>query len=332
MGAMTPRRLALFAAVLALTQAPGSLRAADIDPLVPPDTESYLSINVKSALESPLFQKQLLGPLKDALGDVPEIKTISGDLGFDPLKDVHRVLVAMPGGTDTDRGLIIAHGTFDQAKFEKRAGDAARDNEDAFKIHKVKLGADATATVWEVVVPGQDTSIYVALVNNKVLVASPGKDYVIDALKQHRARKKATLKNKEFQSLVENLDARQTVSFASLGKSLAAAVGDSLPAGVTDSLKQIEAIGGGLTITNEVKLDVLVASNNGTSADSVRTTLDKGVKLSMVGLALLTEGRKELEVLLEVVKTVKVGGKGKVVVVSARLTADVLKDFFEKDE
>jgi len=37
-------------------------------------------------------------------------------------------------------------------------------------------------------------------------------------------------------------------------------------------------------------------------------------------------------VLLEVVKTIKVAGKGKVVSVSARLTADVLKDFFGKDD
>ena len=146
----------------------------------------------------------------------------------------------------------------------------------------------------EVIVPGQDSSIYVALVNDKILVASPGKDYVVDALEQHRSKKKASLKNKAFQSLVENLDPKQTVSFAILGKSLAAAVGDTLPAGFTDSLKKIEAIGGGLTVTNEVKLDVLVSSKDGPSADSFRTTLDKGVKLGMVGLALLTEGRKEL--------------------------------------
>jgi hypothetical protein len=332
MGAMTTLRFTLLLA-LALAPANGALRAADIDPLVPPDTESYLSINVKSALESQLFGKQLLGPLKDALGDAPEVKDAFGDLGFDPLKDLHRVIFAMAGGADTDRGLLIAHGTFDVAKFEKRAKEAAQDNDDVLKIHEVKLGADVTAKVWEVIVPGQDTSIFVALVNNKILVASPGKDYVVDALKQHRAKKKATLKNKAFQALVENLDARHTVSFAVLGKSLAAALtSDAMPAAVTDSIAKIEAIGGGLTISNEVKLELLITGKDATSAGSVRSALDKGVKGGMIGLALLTEGRQDLEVLLEVVKTVKVGGKGKVVSVSARLTADVLKDFFEKDE
>ena len=330
---MSTVRITLYAFALALTPvSSGALSAADIDPLVPPDTQRYLSINVKSALSAPLFEKQLLGPVKDLLGETPEVKEILDELGFDPLKDLHRVIFAMPGGTDTDRGLTIAHGTFDVAKFEKRAKDAAENNDDVFKVHKVKLGAEATATVWEVIVPGQDTSIFVALVSNKIMVASPGKDYVIDALKQHRAKKKATLKNKDFQALVENLDVKQTISIAVLGKSLATAAGDLLPAGFADSLGKIEAIGGGLTITNEVKLDILVTSKDATSAESIRTMLDKGVKLGMVGLALLTDDRKDLEVLLEVVKTIKISGKGKVVSVSAKLTADMLKDFFEKSK
>jgi hypothetical protein len=328
---MTTMRLAIVAFALALMPV-SALRAADIDPLVPPDSQTYLSINVKAALGSPFFEKQLLAPVKNLLGEVSEVQEIFSDLGFDPLKDLHRIVIAMPGGADTDRGLVIAHGTFDETKFEKRAKDAAENNDDVFKIHKVKLGADSMGTVYEVIVPGQDTSIFVAMVSNKIMVASPGKDYVVDALKQHRAKKKATLKNKEFQALVENLDPKHAISFAVLGKSLAAAVSDALPAGFADSIKKIEVIGGGLTVTNEVKLEVLVASADATSADSVRMTLDKGVKLGMVGLALLTEGRKDLEVLLEVVKTIKISGKGKVVSLSAKLTADVLKDFFEKEK
>jgi len=323
-------RLALVL-VLAVV-APGLGCAADIDPLLPGDTQSYLSINVKAILDAPLFKSQLLGPLKDLLGDTPEAKDILGDLGFDPLKDLDRVLFAMPGGPDTDRGLMVAHGRFDEAKFRKKADDAAQDNDEILKVHKVTLAPGVTHTVWEVILPGQDSSIWVALASNKVLLASPGKDYVVDALKQHRAKKKATLKNKEFQAVVEKLDARPTVSIAVLGKSLVAAVGDALPQGVTDALDKIEAIGGSLTVTNEIKLELLVATKEARSAEAIRDTLDRGAKFGMIGLALLTEGRKDLSLLLEVVKTIKFSGKGKVVGVSAKLTADVLEDFFKKDD
>ena len=152
------------------------------------------------------------------------------------------------------------------------------------------------------------------------------------AAKEGRSTLGVTFKCDGCQALVENLDAKQTISLAVLGKSIAAAAGDVLPAGLADSLAKVEAIGGGVTVTNEVKLELLVTGKDAASAESIRSTLDKGIKLGMIGLALLTEGRQDLEALLEVVKTIKVGGKGKVVSLSARLTADVLKDFFEKGE
>lgn len=327
---MSLSRLVLAATLILVVSV--SAHAAEMDPLTPGDTESYLSINLKSLRESKLFKEQLQGPLKEMLSDVPEIKNVLGDLDFDPMKDLDRVQFATPNAGDADRGLVIMHGTFDTAKFTKRAEEAARENDDALKIHKVALGGGLTHTVWEVIIPGQDTSLYVALVSNKVMVASPGKDYVVDALKHHRAKKKASLKNKEFQALVEKLDARQTMSLAVLGKSVSEAVGGSLPKSMADSIAKIDAIGGGVTVGNEVKLELVVAGKDARAAEAVREGLDRGVKLALVGLALLAENRKELGLLLEVVKTIKVSGKGAVVSVSGKLTADVLEDFLKKDE
>jgi len=120
---------------------------------------------------------------------------------------------------------------------------------------------------------------------------------------------------------------------AVLGKSLGALEDlEILPKGVRDALASIEAIGGGVTMGKEMKLDLAVSTKNEQSARTVRDAVDKGVKLGLVGLALLGDDRKELSLLLEVMKTVKVSGKAKVVSLSAKLTADVLEDFFKKDE
>jgi hypothetical protein len=332
MAAMILPRFAFFAVLVLPLVASGTGRAAAIDPLLPPDTESYLSINVKTLRDSELFKKQLLGPFKDLLGESAEAKDVLNDLGFDPTKDLDRVVFAMPGGTDTDRGLIIVDGTFDEASFKKRGEEAARDNDANLKIHKVKLGKDLTHTVWEVIIPGQDASLFVTLASGKRMLASPGKDYVVDALKLHQAKKKTTLKNKAIAALIDKLDARQTVSIAVLGKSIADAGEDVLPKVATNALRQVEAIGGGLTVGNEVKLSLLIAGKDERAATGVREGLDRGIKLGLVGLALLAEGRKELSLLLEVVKTLKVSGKGAVVSISGKLTADVLEDFFKKDE
>src|SRR5262249_9473808 len=135
---LSPPRLA---AVLLLAFAGAAGARADLDPLLPPDSESYVSVNVRQVVESPLFQKQLPAPLKQALeedgGD--KLKPPHKALGIDPFRDVDRLTMASPGGVEADRGLIIARGTFDVAKFKAKAEEAARDNPDALKLHDTPL-------------------------------------------------------------------------------------------------------------------------------------------------------------------------------------------------
>ena len=67
-----------------------------------------------------------------------------------------------------------------------------------------------------------------------------------------------------------------------------------MPQGLRDALAKIEVIGGGLTVGKEMKLDLAVSVKDEQSARSVRDALDKGVKLGLIGLALLGDDRKEL--------------------------------------
>lgn len=328
---LAPRLSAVL--FLGLLAVPATLRAADVDAYLPPDTESYVAVNVREMLDAPIFKKTLLAPAKQFLDELDEVKGVLKELGLDPFKHIDRLIIASPSSTDTDRGLVIAHGTFDLAKFTKKATDAARDNDEILKIHKVPLGGGATHTVYEVVIPNQDTSLFVALASDKTILASPGKDYVVDAIKQQRAKKKVALKNKEFQALLEKLDAKQSLSLAMMGKSLNPGDdADPILKLFTDAFGGVEAVGGGISFTNEIKLELVVAGKSQAAAQNVRTNVERGVRLGLVGLALLGDERKELSVLLDVLKTVKVSGKGKVVSITGKLTADVLEDFFKKDE
>jgi hypothetical protein len=322
-----------LAAVLALALVLPAGARADLDAYLPPDTESYVSVNVRQMLDSPLVKKTAIGPLRDALKGAQEVEDVLKDLGFDPFKHLDRVIVASPKSTDKDRGLIIAHGTFDVKKFQDKAADAAQNNDDVLKIHKVPLGGGATHEVYEVVLPDQDMSLFVAIASAKTIIASPGKDYVVEALKRARLKQPPALKNKAFQALVEKLDAKQTLSLAVNGKALAGVEGvDFLPKRTREALGKIEAIGGGITVSNEIKLELAVSTADTTSAQDVRGAVDKGVKLGLVSLALLGEDNKGLNLLLEVMKTVRVGGRARVVSVTARLTSEVIEDLFKKDE
>jgi len=324
-----PRRVqktGLAVLIFVALAAPIGARAADLDPYLPADTESYVSVNVKQVLASPLVKKYGLESARDAIGQL-ELNGLFEEIGFDPFKHLDRIQLASPTSTDKDRGLAILTGTFDAAKIKKKADASARNNEESVKVHKVKVGT-GTHDVYEVVIPGQELAMFMAVVDNKTLLTSPGKDYVVSALRQARLKKKPALANKGFQAVLEKLDPKQGIAVAMLGKSIGKSeLLDSLPAGFRNALRGIEVIGGGLSFGNEIKLDLIVSTKANRDAQNLREVLTKGVRLAQVGLAFLGNERKEFNLLNDVLNTVKVGGKGKVVAVSARLTADVLEDF-----
>src|SRR5262249_47295568 len=111
-------RCRLWGAALAVAALAAPARAADLDPYLPADTEVVVTVNVRQLLGSELLKKLGLDKAKEALKDLDQVKTVLDELGFDPFKDLDRLTVAGPGGTEQDRGLIIARGRFDPDKFK----------------------------------------------------------------------------------------------------------------------------------------------------------------------------------------------------------------------
>jgi hypothetical protein len=325
---LTPRLAAIALVVLA----PAVSRAAPLDPYLPADTQSYVSVNVKQVLGSPLVKKYALEHAKQALKELDGANELLKELGFDPFKDLDRVIVSSPGAKEADRGLIILHGAFDAAKIDKKLTAMADDDEEAVKVHKAPLGGGVTHPIYEIKVPNREEALYASVASKQVLLVSPGKDYVVDALKQARAQKKVALKNKDLQGVIEKLDPKQSVSVALLGKSLAAALDETLPPALVRALKNVDVIGGGMTLNDEAKLDLVISTKDEASAKAMHGAIDRALRLAMVGLALVAEDNKGLGLLLEVVKTVKVSTKGKQVGLAGKLTADVLDDLLKKDE
>ncbi len=317
-------RLTLLVLLLA------AVPALALDPHLPADTQSYVSLDVRKILDSALFKDHLLGPAKDALKELGEVTTLLDEIGLDPFKDIHRVIVAAPDAKEADRGLVILHGTFDAAKLKAKAAKLKKDKDESVKIHEVPLGGGAKHDVYEFAVPG-GTSLFAALASPKVLLASPGKDYVIDALKQAKAGKKPTLKSKVLQELIEQLDAKHTLSVAFPGKALGG-VGkiDWLPGKANEAIEAIEMVGGGLIIGDELKFDLAISAKDEDNAKTVRDFLKTGTKLALAGLAFLGDDKPGLGLLFDLVKSAKVGGKGRVVGLSAELKADSLKELFGK--
>jgi hypothetical protein len=299
----TPWLTGLAAALLLASAAP----AAGVDKLLPPDTTVFVTVNVKQILDSPIVKKRGLGEARDALKSVDELNGVLDDLGFDPFRDLDRITVASPGGSDQDRGLLIVRGSFDLDKFKARAAQAAKDDPDVLKIQKVAGGI-----IYKVSPPGQDNPIFVSLLNRTTLVASPGKDYVVDAMDRESGKGKATL---------------QSVAFAAV----AAAFKGAELGPVQDFVSKLDAVGGGLTITDELKLSVVLSARSEDDAKSIKEAANNGVNLAIAALGLSGSELKEVEMLLDLLKSVKTTTKDKTVTIKARVSSEVIDALKGKD-
>lgn len=349
---MTRHRYAV--GLLAVLLAAPLSRGADVETYLPEDTEIVLNVNVRQIFDSPLVKKNFLEMAQESLRGNNEIQDVLKDLGFDPFTDLERIVLAAPGGADKDRGLIIVHGQFDVAKFKAKAAEVAKDDEAHLKIHKVLGGKQL---LYEVNVPEQDDPLFVALVGRDTLLASPGKDYVIDALKKAGKEAKTApkngdpqpapsgkssgvlvldkpvLKNKKFEALLEKLDARQSVSLAMVKTpELTKAFEQAVPGDVKAMLETIRAIGGGLTIGDDVKLELVVTTKNANNAEELHKSAKAGLDLMLAGLATVTQTNPspEIELVVDILKTVRVKNNGASVVVKGRITSDVIEDALKK--
>jgi hypothetical protein len=326
---MTLRR-SVWLCGLAAALAAAPARAGEVDKYLPEDTEVLVSVNVRQIVDSDLFKKYALEQARAALKDQEDVQDVLKELGLDPFKDLDRVLVAKPSGGEQDRGLVIAYGRFDLDRLRAKADEAAKNQPDLVKIHKIPDGAGGKAVVYEVNVPNQPTPVFVALPNKETVLASTGKDYVVDALKKETAKEKPALKNKDFQALLEKMDAKQAVSLAGVGSALTEGGLDEVKA----LFEKVEAVGGGVSIGDDIKIEVSVAAKSADDAKGLKETIGDDLKQARLLLTALTLVQSDpgLELLLDVANSVRVSVKGKAVVVKASVSADALEEALKKDK
>ena len=322
---MRPHALALVVFVAAVP-----IRAAELDKYLPADTEVVVTFNVRQLLGSELLKSANVAQAKEALKNADLIGEVLRDLGFDPFHDLDRITVAGPGGNDKDRGLVIVRGTFDVAKFKAKADEAAKSNADFLKIHKVPDGLGGQHLVYETMVPEQNLPLFVAVVSKDLLLASPGKDYVADALQKGGRKERADLKSKDMRTLLEKMDDKQSLSVAALGSALAK--GGNLPDNAKDVLEKLDAVGGGVTVTDEIKLEIVLSAKSAESAKEIDRAVSNGLNQALGLVALFANQNKEIAPAVEILKTIRSGTKGKLVTIKAAIGADILDKALGKDK
>lgn len=107
--------LSLLPVVLAAL--PATAAESGLTDLIAPDTAAIVGMDLEKIRISP-FGRYVLGTMNLPSGDWEKFTQLTG---FDPMKDLRRVVIATNGGSEAD-GLILVQGTFDQSKLTGAAG------------------------------------------------------------------------------------------------------------------------------------------------------------------------------------------------------------------
>lgn len=312
----------MLAAVCLVWLAPA--RAAEVDKLLPNDTEILVTINLRQILDSPLVKKYALEHMKTALKSNRETEQVLDALGLDPLTDVNSIAIAGPGGEDPEKGLFIIHGKFNKAKFEAKA------KEEADKAGHLKITKAGDYTVYEVAIdsPGPVKTMYVAVADPSTIVASPGKSYLTDALDKLNGKKQGAV-SKEFQALIAKEDSKQSVWIVLLSSALKKS-NLANEEKVKEMLGKFQSFSGGLTLTDEVRLDANISAKDAAAANDLKKELSGGLEQAKGLAAIFAANQPNLAPLGEVLDSIKVNTEKNSVVVKAKVSKDVIEKAIKK--
>jgi hypothetical protein len=297
-------------------------RGAELDALLPDDTEIAVHVNVRQILDSALVKKHGLKPAEKALQANPDVQKVLKALDFDPLKDVTNITIAGPGGTD-DKGLVIVRGKFDAKKIAEKIADLDRPD--------LKTTTVDGRKIFEVTPPDKRAGkerLYVSVVGSEALVATGNKDYLLTMLKRHDKKQGPTL-NKQVRELIEKTDGKQSVWAIASGDGLRKnPVGDDEKA--KEVLDRIEAVRVGLTLSDALRFDSIVTAKNADGAKALKADLESGLDSAKGVVTLLAGNRAEFAIVGDFLDSLKSSVNDKDLIVEGKLSGENLEKVLPK--
>ena len=255
-------------------------RAADVDKYLPDDTETVVVLNVRQVLDAPVVKKYLREQMKATLKNNAEDQPLLSLFDPDALKDVDRITVAIPtGGALQGKGLIVVQGRFDLNAIQATAQALAQSTAITVKIHP----HDKTPLHEILLDDPPKPFLFAAFLDKNVLVISPGKEPVLEAMAKHNG-KRTTKLNKDLQALIARTDAKQHIWVAGRvaelwKKSLERVNQLKLFAG------KLESFSGGVRFTETIKASLFLQLSDAQAAVDLRQTLEASKGLVAVVIA-----------------------------------------------
>jgi hypothetical protein len=204
--------------------------AVEIDRLILDDAEMVFSVNVKAILESPLYRQLYQKDVEQFLRS-ERIQRFLGGTGFDPLRDLERVVIVAgpscyyPTGTfevtdsTPEAGpVVLVQGQFDPEKIQARLEQPAKTMPKRVELHS--FGGTRGVRVrpgWDVACALFGERPYGVFLDKTTLVLAPRRQHIEDMLAKAAGKRRTKLKEPALGPLLTVVDGKQAIQFVAVG-------------------------------------------------------------------------------------------------------------------
>lgn len=320
--------------VVALLACTVSASAADVDKYLLDDTDAVAGLEVKLLLKSPLVQKNYAPLAKKQLQATGEAQKQLTEVGFDPFKDVDRILIVhgesshrTVKGKEEISPFVIVRGRFDAAKIQAKMAQLAQFAPTIFKIHKEKNG-----TVYEIA--GEKT-LFVAMPDRGTVVGSLFKDQVSDALDKGLNRKQTKLQNSGLKFMISQVNNDHSLWVAALGHA-AFNEDNGLPTVKDKKIAKnarkklsdsgIDEISGGISVGDGLKADFRVQVQDEETARMISDAVQQFLPQIIEGVVGNRQDDKKMVPVKEFLKSLTVGRDVRDLIVRGDVSGKIFVD------
>ena len=305
-----------------LVLATGSIRGAEVDKFLPNDSEYVVTLSVRSLLDSALAKKYGLPKMRELIKSDDEAQDIFKSLGLDPLADIQSLTLASTNISDPSKALFILHGKFNPDKFHAKAQEVIQTYGEILKIHKAEA-----IHFYEVSFPGQ-SPFFVAVVDATTILASPGKEGVLEALEKTAGKRKSEVK-KELLTLLQKADGNRTLWMIGLKSAL-----EHSPLSADENarpvLTKVETAAAGVTVAADIQAEFTLTAKSPEAAKELNTELVEKLDKAKGIVSILVGDVKELQILLELVGALKVSTEDRTVTLRGQIGEEIIEKSLKK--
>jgi hypothetical protein len=313
-------------------------RAADVEPLLPKETEYVVHMNFKQMLDSDIIKKYAMGQIKQALQG-EDLKGVLDTLGLDPLKDIEKATLGAWGKGEEMNVVGVIKGKFDTKKMYDGVKDLAAKAKD--KVELVTESVDGKDVTLIKMTQDSGKPAFLTVADDSTVLLGSEKKYAVAALTAFNKKEKAKL-TKELTALVLKQDDKASMYFCGVTEGKL----KDLPASSFDGLKQVgvdgekmkeqlekmNTVAVTLNVGKEVKFTAIMGMKDADAAEEFNGTLDKLVDTAKTFLPLLANQPKNKALIDDLTKSLGVKAKDKDVTLSFALTAKAIGDLAGSDE